>query len=112
MPPPQLSLYDLYNLKKKKDLNKNLIFDKILEKCHDKIKTIAKNGGTNIFYEIPYYMLGYPLYDINICIEYVTTSLKKNGLFIQIMPKPNNNVIYISWNPVDLSNNIKKKLLE
>lgn len=110
--PPQISLYDLYNLKKKKDTNKYIIFDKILEKCHRKIKNIAENGGTNIFFEIPFYELGYPLYNIHTCINYVTSLLKKNGLFVQIMPNPTFNIIYISWDTSDLSTTHKKKLLE
>jgi hypothetical protein len=63
----------------------------------------------NIFYEIPYYIYGKPLYKIEDCIKYVVESLRNNGFFIQILPEPNTNMIYISWNPNEIN---KKKLLK
>lgn len=107
--PPQISLYELYNIKKNKDKNKHISFDKILEKCHTKIKNVANAGGMNIFFEIPYVVIGLPLYNINECIEYITKSLKKNGFLIQNLAHPNNNYIYISWKPTDVN---QRKLLE
>lgn len=109
--PPQISLTELYNLKSKRELSKHVSYDKIIESCHKKIKKIANIGGTNIFFEIPFIIIGLPLYDIHKCIEYVVTAIRKNGLFVQILPQPNFNFLYISWSPADV--NIKKqKLLE
>ena len=51
--PPQISLNTLYEMKNKKDKRKNFIFDEIIEKCHAKIKRIAKEGGLNLFFQIP-----------------------------------------------------------
>jgi uncharacterized protein YijF (DUF1287 family) len=103
MTSPQISIADLYSMKNKKDKIKITTFNVIIEKCHTKIKTIAQQGGMNVFYEIPYVLLGYPLYDINECIDYVIESLRKNTLLVQILPHPNNNTIYISWKPDDVS---------
>lgn len=106
--PPQISISDLYTLKNKKDKIKTNTFNIIIEKCHLKIKNIAEQGGMNVFYEIPYLVVGCPLYNINDCIEYVVESLRKNGLLVQILPFPNNTTIYISWKPNDI--NHKKNL--
>lgn len=106
--PPQISISELYSMKNKKDKTKINTFNIIIEKCHAKIKTIASQGGMNIFFEIPYVMIGYPLYNINECIDYVVNALKNNGLLVQILPQPNQNIIYISWKPTDVS--IKKQL--
>ena len=106
--PPRISLSELYTLKEKKNSAKYTTFDKIIETCHVKIKNTATIGGMNIFYEIPYYIYGKPLYKIKDCIDYVVDSLRKNGLFVQILPEPNPNIIYISWNPNEIS---KKKML-
>jgi hypothetical protein len=105
---PQISISELYTMKNKKDEIKTNTFNIIIEKCHAKIKTIAAQGGMNIFYEIPHVLLGYPLYDVNECIEYVISGLRKNGLLVQTLPYPNNFTIYISWKPVDVK--IKKQL--
>jgi len=106
--PQRISLSELYNLKEKKNSAKYTTFDKIIETCHVKIKNTATIGGMNIFYEIPYYVYGKPLYKIKDCIDYVVDSLRKNGLYVQILPEPNLNIIYISWNPNEIS---KKKML-
>ena len=107
--PPRLSLSELYTLKDKKNNLKYNTFDYIIDNFIKKIKNTATIGGMNIFYEIPFYIYGKPLYKINDCITYVVDSLKKNGLFVLLLPEPNTNMIYISWDPKDIS---KKKLLE
>lgn len=99
---PQISLSELYSMKSKKDKIKINTFNVILGKCHVKIKKIAEQGGMNLFYEIPHFLLGYPLYDINDCVEYIVECLRKSGFLVQILPKPNNYTIYISWKPTDV----------
>jgi FlaA1/EpsC-like NDP-sugar epimerase len=47
------------------------------------------------------------LYKIEDCIKYIVDALRKNGLYVQILPEPNNNMLYISWNPSEVSSNIK-----
>lgn len=106
--PPQLSLATLYDMKDSKDKKKFIIFDEIITKCHKKITHTAKIGGYCIFFEIPYFIIGKPLYDISQCTQYVINSLKKNGLFVSLLAPPNNNIIYISWNPSDI--NKRKKI--
>ena len=108
---PQISITDLYTLKKKKDRIKTQTFNLIIEKCHKKITTIASQGGENIFYEIPFIMLGYPLYNIDDCVEYIVLSLRNNGLLVQILPHPNNYTLYISWKPSDVHHTSAKKQL-
>lgn len=105
---PQISISELYSMKSKKDKIKYDTFNVVLGKCHAKIKHIATQGGLNIFFEIPYILLGYPLYDMLECQEYVVEALKKNGLLVQILPHPNPNTIYISWRPTDVK--IRKQL--
>ena len=105
--PPRILLSELYTLKEKKEHAKYKTFDGIIEICHKKIKHMATIGGMNIFYEIPYYMYGKPLYKITDCIEYIVNSLRKNGLYVQTLPDPNNNMLYISWNPSEVSSNVK-----
>lgn len=106
--PPKISLAELYKLKDKKELSKYITFDNIINICHKKIKNTATIGGMNIFYEIPFYVYGKPLYKIDDCVKYIVESLRNNGFFVQILPEPNINMIYVSWNPGEIS---KKKLL-
>lgn len=104
--PPQISLSNLYEIKNKRDNYKNKTFDEIIKKCHEKIKSIAHQGGMNTFYEVPFVVIGKPLYKINDCVEYVIKALQKNGLLVRLIEI---NMIYISWNPVDIN---KRKLIK
>ena len=108
----KLSLYDLYEIKKKKDAKLNDAFNIILNTCHKKIRPIAEIGGQSLYYSIPPIIIGYPLYNYSTCMNYIITELKKSGLYVAILPEPNNNNIYISWKLEDVSEqSIKKRLL-
>lgn len=100
---PQLKLSELYQLQDHKKSNKIVAFDRILEICHNKIRNTARIGGLSIFYEIPGMMLGYPLYDIGECADYIIGSLRKSGLSVQVLPAPHVGIIYISWNPLEVN---------
>ena len=108
----KISLYDLYEIKKKKDNKINEAFNVILNACHKKIKTIAESGRQSLHYTIPPIIIGYPLYTYSDCMNYIIAELKKSGLYVAILAEPNNNIIYISWKLEDVSNQaIKKRLL-
>lgn len=100
--PPQINLQELYNMQKKKLKNRTKCFDHIIELCHRRIRNVSSYTGQNTFYEIPGFIVGYPLYNLNECITYVVEALRKNGFLIQILPPPQIGVIYISWDPREL----------
>ena len=100
--PPQINLQELYSMQKKKLKNRTKCFDYIIELCHRRIRTVSSYCGQNTFYEIPGFVVGYPLYNLAECITYVVDALRKNGFLIQILPPPNISVIYISWDPREL----------
>jgi hypothetical protein len=106
--PPKISLAELYSLKDKKEKVRYNTFDKIIEQCHLKIRRTATVGGMNIFFEVPFFVFGSPLYKIDECITYVVNVLRSNNLFVQILPPPNNNILYVSWNPSEIT--YKKQL--
>ena len=108
MPPPQINLQELYGMQKKKKQNRLLCFDHIIELCHRRIRTVASYSGQNTFYEIPGIVVGYPLYNLTECIEYVVASLRNNGFLVQVLPPPHIGVVYISWDPRELlQSNVK-----
>ena len=75
--------------------NKNTeCFEKIIQSCHKKIITYTKNNKLNCFYEVPLYVIGFPIFDINKCIEYIKKSLEEDGFLVKYyFPK----YLYISW---------------
>ena len=98
-----VTISELYNLKKEKENNQKETYNKIAELCVKKIKRVARSGGYNTFYAIPGILIGLPLYDTNECIKYIMKMLKKGGFFVQRLPENNDNIIYISWDPNDVS---------
>ena len=110
--PPEISLNTLYDIKNKKDRNKNNTFNEIINKCHNKIKKVAEQGGLTTFYEIPFFIIGKPLYNMEECITYIINAIIKNGFFVRLLQGENiknNNILYISWNPTDIN---KRKLIK
>lgn len=78
------------------DLNnkQNECFEKIVELCHKRIISQTKMRRQNCFYEVPLYLIGYPIFDIGKCIEYVKKSLEADGFLVKYyFPK----FLYISW---------------
>lgn len=107
----KLSLFDLYEIKKKKDNKINEAFIIIVNNCHKKIKSIAEIGKQSLYYTVPPIIIGYPLYDYTTCMNYIIASLQRSGLYTAILPAPNNNMLYISWKIEDVSNQTFKKRL-
>lgn len=101
--PPQINLKELYSMQDQKKKNRTVCFDHIIELCHRRIRTVCSYGGQNTFYEIPGILIGYPLYNIQDCIEYIIKTLRANGFLVQKLPPPNLFVIYISWDKTELA---------
>uniref|UniRef100_A0A6C0BDZ9 Uncharacterized protein n=1 Tax=viral metagenome TaxID=1070528 RepID=A0A6C0BDZ9_9ZZZZ len=101
----QINILDLHRSINEKKMRTNECYDKILEICHKRIESFANNQKLNCFIEVPCYVVGYPIFDYNKCIEYVYDALKKNGFLVKyFFPK----YLYISWD-FDEINGSKKK---
>lgn len=99
---PRISLHELYNMKSQKEKSRTLCYDRVVELCHRRIRTVAAYGGMNTFYEIPGMIVGYPLYNVHACCEYLMDHLRKVGFLVQILPPPHVAVVYISWDPQEI----------
>ena len=99
---PNISLTELYDMRKKKDVNRTKSFDHIIELCHRRIRNIASYGGMNCFYEIPGILIGFPLYNLVDCTQYIIDKLRGSGFLVQLLPPPHISVIYISWDPQEI----------
>ena len=109
MPPPTLTLAELYKVQQQKQKSRHTSFDKVVELCHRRIRTVAAYGGMNTFFEIPGMIIGYPLFNIKDCQLYMVEALRKNGFLVQLLPPPHVAVIYVSWDPNDVRPPVKKK---
>ena len=92
----KLNLDDLFQYKKKCDLNVLNSYNKVLERAHTRIKTTSrqKNNEQCCWFVVPEVMIGVPKYDVASCIAFVIDKLKENG-FILSYTHPN--LVFISW---------------
>lgn len=99
--PPTLSLQELYNMRSDKRQHKTASYQKIVEMCHTRIRTAAKAGEMNCFFEVPSFVLGMPLIMQRECTDFVTEKLRNIGMMVREVPEVPY-VIYISWDPNDV----------
>lgn len=91
-----INIDELHKEKTQKIKHKNEVYEIVLNKCHQRIKHVAKSPSTpeNCFFIVPPYIYGSPLYDVNNCIIFIAKSLSTNGFDVKFF---NPNILFISW---------------
>ena len=107
----KLNLDELYERKKISDLNTVKIYNKILNRIHNKIKHLSRIHTTeqHCWYVIPEVIIGVPKYDHSSCTAYIIDKLKSNGFLIRYTHP---NLLFISWKnwtPQYVREEIRKK---
>ena len=111
-PNGKINIDELYERQQKKDLRQISIFNKILNRIHNKIKITARSraGDKYIWFTVPEYIFGEPVYQQSDCIAYLVDKLEDNKFYIRYM-HPNS--LFISWAhfvPSYVRSEIKKKM--
>jgi len=91
----QIDMKELYSTINAKTLRRMELYDSVLKKCHSRILYNSGLQRTYCFYQIPEFIIGFPLYDIFELRKYVMNSLKTNG-FKLLYVEPN--WLFINWN--------------
>ena len=108
---PQINIDELYDTKKKNDLSKYNLFNKLLVKIHTRIKTASRQRNSDNFcsYVMPEVLVGYPNYNLSDCLVFIVESLENNGFLTRYIHP---NLLFISWNhwvPKYVRDEYKKK---
>jgi hypothetical protein len=109
----KINIDDLYERRQKRDLKQLSIFNKILNRIHKRIQHTARsknNNETYIWFNVPEYLIGEPIYDKGECIGYIVSELNKNGFHVKYVHP---NALFISWHnwvPSYVRSEIKKKM--
>lgn len=102
----KLNILDLHRKMNERKTRTIECYDKVLEICHKKVLLNSEKRQTRFFFEVPEYLFGYPVFDLNDCIKYLIDALVKNGfLAVYYFPK----FIYISWDLEELDAAKKQK---
>ena len=102
---------DLYEKKRKYDLNKLALFNKILNRVHVRIKTTSRQKIDEQFcwFIVPEIILGVPKYDQAACIAYLMDKLKTNGFNIKYIHPNTLFISWMHWVPSYVRTELKKK---
>jgi len=92
----KINIDELYEKKQRRDMKQLSVFNKILNRINKRITTTAqmKRDDKYIWYQVPPYIFGEPIYDQTDCIAYVVTKLSENGFQVKYI---NPGTLFISW---------------
>lgn len=90
----RLTIIDLHRKMSEKNEKKSLCYEKVLEICNRRVLSSADRHKTSCLFEFPEYVIGYPLFDLNACMDYCKKQLVANGFLVNYYFP---NKFYISW---------------
>lgn len=72
----------------------------ILDKCMNRMKKASQKGKKNLWFKVPYFLVGYPLYDYDMCLAHIIKCLRSNDYFVRFHAP---SYLFVSWddNPED-----------
>jgi hypothetical protein len=107
----KISIDDLYERKQQKDLKQLSIFNKLLNRVHRRITFTSKNriNDKHVWFTVPEYIFGEPIYDQGDCIGYLVKNLQDNGFDVRYVHPNTLFVSWANWVPSYVRNEIKKK---
>ena len=96
MEEPRINIDELFETKKKNDLNRLSIYSKLLARIHHKIKMTSKQRDNSQFcsFVMPEVLLGYPNYDFSECLTFIIDRLNNDGFTTRYIHP---NLIFICW---------------
>jgi hypothetical protein len=108
---PRINIDELYETKKKNNLTRVDIYNKLLIKIHNRIKISSRTKTNENFctYIMPEVLIGYPNYNLEECLVFIIDKLQTDGFLTRYIHP---NLLMISWNhwvPSYVRDEIKKK---
>jgi len=107
----KIDIDGLFEKNQQKEVKQLSIFNKILNRIHNRIKITSRTKihDKYIWFHIPEYIFGEPIYDKAECIAYIISQLEYNGFHIRYIHP---NTIFVSWEkwiPAYIRNKVKKQ---
>ena len=107
----KINIDDLYNKSQQRDLKQLSIFNKILNRIHNKIKTTTRGQrkDTHVWFAVPEYIFGEPIYNQGDCIGHLVVKLEENGFHVQYVHPNTLFISWANWIPSYVRNEVKKQ---
>ena len=87
---------DLISAQKEREKIKYKTFAKIYQKIEKKITLASSSNLYYVWYEIPAFLMGFPLYNVKECKKNIIRQIEENGFKVE---EYESNIILISWFP-------------
>ena len=100
----QVSVLDLRGAMRKKSERHRACFAAVLDRCYSRIRRCASVLRDECTFEVPLFLPGFPVYDVERCVRFVASHLAKNGFRVERMPDESDEggrVLVISWSTHD-----------
>ena len=106
-----INIDELYEKQQRRDLRQVSIFNKILNRIHHRIKITSRTKKTDkhIWFIVPEYIFGEPVYNKADCIAYVSAKLESNKFNIRYVHPNTLFVSWADWVPAYVRSEFKKK---
>lgn len=107
-----LDLEQLIHENKGRERNQLHIFEGVLEHCHETITRYNREDRVReCTFSVPHMVLGKPMYDFDVLVNYLVHHLSDNGLYVEFWESQDK--LYISWRDEDINENqyLKRKAL-
>ena len=107
----KINIDELYDKAQQRDLKQLSIFNKILNRIHNKIKTTTRvqRKDTHVWFAVPEYIFGEPIYNQGDCIGHLVVKLEENGFHVQYMHPNTLFISWANWIPSYIRNEVKKQ---
>lgn len=107
----KINIDDLYNKSQQRDQKQLTIFNKILNRIHNKIKSTTRGTKkeTHVWFSVPEYIFGEPIYNQGDCIGHLVVKLEENGFHVQYMHPNTLFISWANWIPTYVRNEVKKQ---
>ncbi len=107
----KINIDDLYEKQQKRDLKQVSIFNKLLNRIYTRIEVTGKTkkNDRHIWFTVPEYIFGEPVYNKGDCIAYIMAKLEENGFQVNYMHPNTLFVGWSNWVPSYIRNELKKK---
>ena len=107
----RMNIDDLFEKKQQRDLKERSIYNKLLNRVHSRIKftSRSKRRESHIWFQVPEYIFGEPVYKQGDCIGYLVANLEDNGFYVKYLHPGTLFITWGNWIPSYVRNEIRQK---
>jgi hypothetical protein len=107
----KMNIDELFEKKQQRDLKERSIYNKLLNRVHSRIKftSRSKRSESHIWFQVPQYIFGEPIYKQGDCIGYLVAKLEENGFHVRYIHPATLFITWANWIPDYVRTEIRNK---